>query len=623
MKSVGTLLRDCRRDAKPSKIAQKQIADILQKDISYISKVEKGEIEPTISGTETEKLAQLFRENKVADVKIQEFIQACESARITGGVTSDKDSDILKIIYTTLQELDESEKQAYRKELRDRNDVWHGLNQIMRKFRDNKVTFGEAEEAFQRLDKIEENSVSSLRARLQLESSRIFRYQGKIRSATTNFSHALELAKKAGDDILLADALKERGDFYRRSKQEILNSALEDYEKVYEIYENRYNEAGKANAQIRIASILLTSGLLKYNNHDAIKLCEESLKYAQIRRDDYLERKSLEYKAWALSMKGFLDQSLELQHTAHEIAVKSNGEPKELAKSATYMAGFYLSCGLLDEAEKWFNEADNHVKQMFSGRGESDEEKEIFIRALIYLGLGTVKTQRLSERIEARSFLERSLEYAYQSNDSLTLGKVFRQLGQLDMIEGALPIAREKFEAAKSSFEKSGLNNFGNPYQLSSLYFSLIELEYRSKNYARATSILKEIEALASRFEYHEYLIRQRLWNALLLAITNLKANGNKIIDLCFSAINEAIATDPYILRNSLNTITSDIEKLYKEGQQVEIISIAKKMIKQAPERLSLERNPQAKLLENWVENLRSSVSGWDVLSQTLKPKTK
>lgn len=233
----------------------------------------------------------------------------------------------------------------------------------MMNFRENKVSFDEAEDAFQNLEKIEENSVSNIKARLQLENSRILRYQGKIRTATTKFSHALELAQKAGDEILLADALRERGDFFRRSKQEDLLSALEDYERVYEIYKNRSNDTGKANAQIRIASILLTSGLLQYNNHDAVRLCEESLKYAQIRRDDYLERKSLEYKAWAFSMSGNLDKALILQKTAHEIALKNNNKkPKELAKSATYLAGFYLACGLDHEAEKMYGEADNFVQ---------------------------------------------------------------------------------------------------------------------------------------------------------------------------------------------------------------------------------------------------------------------
>lgn len=59
-------------------------------------------------------------------------------------------------------------------------------------------------------------------------------------------------------------------------------------------------------------------------------------------------------------------------------------------------------------------------KQAFGGSDNSGEEKEIFIRALVYLGLGTLKIQRSNERIEARSFLEKSLEYADQSNDAVS-----------------------------------------------------------------------------------------------------------------------------------------------------------------------------------------------------------
>lgn len=623
MSNVGDLLRECRYDARP-KITQGKVADVIHKDVSYITKIERNVISLVFSGIEAEKIAQLFRENNVARPKIDSFLHACETARITGTTTQDKDSDLLQMIYKTLQEMDEQEKLAYRKELRDRNDAWYGLHQVNENFRQGKTTFDEAEDNLQRLEKIEENSVSHLKSRIRLENSRVLRYQGKTGLATTKLSHAIELAQKAGDETLLVEALKERGDFYRRSKQEEIVGALEDYEQIYEIYEKQNNEMGKANARIRIASILLTSGLPKFNSHTALNLCDDGLKYAKITRSSYLERKSLEYKAWTFFMMGKLDQALQDQLSAHKIVEEDNGEPKELAKSATYLAGFYLACGMPDEAEKWYAKADNHVKQIFRERGEGEEEREIFIRALIYLGLGTIKSMRPTERLTARSHLEKSLDYANQSNDSLTYGRSLLHLGLLDLEEENYSAAKEKFEVARKSFKKSSLDRRGNPYYLSDLNLGCAELEYRLGHYEEAQPYLEEIEALASEFEFSEFLIKIRLFQAKLLAATDLQKNEEKIIDLFLVALPEAQKTDIHILRNSLESILVCLELAYKEKKQAYAIEIINKLLEQTPKRFPFEtlKADHRKIIEAWMSNMRSLSLDWNVFQKTLKPDT-
>jgi len=550
MISVGKALRECRRDAKLKKLTQQKVAEAVSLVPSYISKLETGEIIPNFSENDIEKLIQLFRKYQVSETRIQEFTDAYTSSLVTGGAVSDQDSAIAQKIYSTLRNLDDKKKLAYRKELTDRNNVWHGINQTLNDFQSGPISFREIMKVLDGLEETEDGSTSYIKSRLRLESSRINRYLGEVGAAKTKLSQSLELAKKTKNDALLAEILKERGDFYRRSDQGNLRAAMLDYEEARTIYENVKDNDGKANSQIRIASVYLTAG----QPNDALQLCEDSLKYARMSRDIYLERKSLEYKAWALSMLGNFDKAIHLQLDAHEIASKSNNQPKELAKSATYLAGFYLICGLIEEAEKYYFAADNYVEQMLNTNSNNpNEEKEIFIRVLIYLGLGTVKTQRPSERIEARSYLMKSLEFAEQSNDFLTLGRAFKQLGELDLVEGVQQGAQEKFESADLSFKRTGLDHIGNPYYLSNLGFDFIELDFRSNNNSRIAERLKEIQVIASKMGYREYSIRCRLWNAKLLFVGDLHSNIDKIVDLYFSALKDAISTDPHLLRIAHN----------------------------------------------------------------------
>ena len=56
-------------------------------------------------------------------------------------------------------------------------------------------------------------------------------------------------------------------------------------------------------------------------------------------------------------MLGELDDAVRLQHIADEIAIDSQAPPQDLAKSASYLAGYYLQCELYDEAEKYYQKA--------------------------------------------------------------------------------------------------------------------------------------------------------------------------------------------------------------------------------------------------------------------------
>lgn len=80
MKNFGYLLKECRHMASPNKLTQRAVADVLMKDISYISKFEVGKIYIRFSRRDLLSLVNLFRKNNVPEGKIQEFISTAETS---------------------------------------------------------------------------------------------------------------------------------------------------------------------------------------------------------------------------------------------------------------------------------------------------------------------------------------------------------------------------------------------------------------------------------------------------------------------------------------------------------------------------------------------------------------
>lgn len=631
--NIGRLLYECRKGAEVKKITLSDVASTINRDISYISKVENNKIKPNFTRRETTKLAQLFRDNLVPESKVEEFEQAYQLARIGGnGKAADEESDVLQMIYSTLQEIDgdESKKRGYIKELETRNNVWHGVHQAIVNFDSGKHSFEETAATLERLDKMERDSANNIKARILLQTSRMLRYLAKAQLAETKLSEAIELAKESGDEILRAESLKERGDLYRRSNQEKLNSALEDYQEAYAIYDKRKDDYGKTSLDIRIASVLLTAG----NPRDALPRCERSLKNAHIRRDEYLERKSLEYKAWAISMLGNLDNAVDLQLEAHKITSKTN-QPPELAKSFTYLAGYYYLCGKLDEAKNTFLNADDNIKKLLnkmrdsSQQQDSSQPQELFIRGSIYLGLGAVEIRKKNNLNLARKHLENSIAIADQIQDQLNKGRALKLMGDLALIDDNKDDAREYFDGARLLFMKSGLERKDsyskwNPYYLSSLELSYAELEYGVGNYEESLKLAEQIQKIALDFGFQEQLVRSQLWEARLLLAKDSDSNQDRIIGLCSTAIENAVPKGRSILKIAFETINSILNIANEEDSKI-AIQIAKAISNLKPDMISLASfdDQQQTSIENWVADLNTLVIEWGAMEKALRIKKK
>jgi hypothetical protein len=616
MPTIGELLKQCRKASKLRKLNLKDITEVTGRDTGYLSKVENGLKVITFSRSEVVKLAQLFRDNLVPDILVEEFETVAQTARIVSGQVSGEESDVSQMVYETLQELNELEKIGYKKELEVRNYVWHGLHLAIQEL--DQQGFQLTLQNLQRLEKMEKESTNNIQARLQLMTSRMLRYVGQVKPAETKLNKAVELASDSGDEILVTQTLKERGDFHRRHNQKHLNMSLADYQNAFDIFEKRKDEDRKASQKLRMASIYLTAGLPQ----KARPICEEVLKYAEIRRKDYLHRKGLEYKAWAMAMLGNLDLAVELQLEAHKFAIRTK-EPQEIAKSLTYLGGLYLLCGLVSEAEQAYNDADDHVDTMLNDMKESNDAQELFIRCSTLLGLGDVKRRQTGAGTLARQYLDESLQIAQQLNDQVHTGRSLQLLGELDLKEGALESAQLRFRAARSLFETSGLpedeqDYQPNPYYISSLELSCAKLALTLENFSDAKSHLEQAKKISGKFGFEELFFTSQLLEARLLIAKDEYFDQQELVNLVHSPIKGALRKGPYLLKVIIGDIDRVLDLAHERnaGLAVETLNILLEQEKQIWSSVKTVGEKQQNTLDNFFRRLRKHFSDWDAMNK-------
>lgn len=615
MPTIGELLNACRKDSKLKKLNLKDIAEVTGRDIGYLSKVENGKSAANFSRSEIVKLAQLFRDNLVSDLLVEEFENISQAARIGSGQAMGEESDVSQMVYDTLHELSETEKTGYKKEIEIRNYVWHGLHLARQEL--DKQGFESTLQTLERLERMERESANNLRARIQLLTSRMLRYLGHVQQAETILNNAVELARESGDEILWTETLKERGDFHRRHNQQHLNLALTDYQTAYNIFEKRKDEDGKAVQKLRMASIFLTASLPQ----KAKPICEEVLKYAEMSRKEYLLRKSLEYKAWAIAMLGNPDVALELQLEAHKYAIRTK-ELQEIAKSSTYLGGFYLSCGLVSEAEQAYKDADSNVDVMLDMR-ESDDAQELFIRCSIELGLGDVKLRQSGANSLARQYLDNSFQIAQRLNDQIHTGRSLLLLGELDLKEGDLEKACLRFQAARSLFEISGLPEDDqdaqpNPYYMSALELSCAKLELTAEKYPEATSHLEEAKNIAYRFGFEELSIKSHLWEARILVAKDKYFDPKELANLVLLPMKGTLRKGPYLLKVIVGDIDRVLEFAHEKIPNLAVDTL-NTLIDQEQQIWSLaskSTDKQHSTLENFFKRLKKHSADWDAMNK-------
>ncbi|MBL8049640.1 MAG: hypothetical protein JNM46_00320 [Anaerolineales bacterium] len=620
MKSMGNLLRDGRQAAK-KKITLDEMADACNRDTGYLSKLERGIVPANLSRKEVTNIAKLFRDRGVPETLINEIETTGQTGRISAGQALDEASDIIQMAHETLNELDTAEAGDYKKEIETRAYIWHGVHLAYEGI--NKQSFLDTLNNLQILERMERESTYRVQARIQLLMSQMHRYLAQIPSAAEKLRRAVELASESGDDELWTYTLKIRGDFYRRHNQKNLNLALKDYQDAFAVFSKRKDEDGKATMQLRIASIYLTAGLpLK-----ARPICEAVLKYAEIRRNDYLHRKALEYKAWVMSLLGNPDQALALQKEAHNLTVRT-GQPQEIAKSHTYLGVYLLECGLIEEAELAYQYAEDNISLILDKMRESGEAEaqELFIRCAIDLGLGGVKIKQANGHKNSRIYLNKSLEIAGQLTDHFIMGRSQILLGEIDLKDSDTQNARIRFDAATSLFQFSNIQETdqdptSNPYFIAELHLKYATLDILEGKFSDAEKHINTSKELSEKYGFEEKKIFAEIIESRLLVAQQREFEPKEIAPKIIKVIEAGLRKGPYFLKVVV-ALLDDLMQFAQESN-VERAMKTSKLVAESEQQIMTSKSSlsdkQINLLENWFKRVKKSTSDWESINKAAK----
>ncbi|MBI5352167.1 MAG: hypothetical protein HZB50_05975 [Chloroflexi bacterium] len=622
MKSFGELLSECRSVAG---MTQKEIGDILGKHHTLISKLEKGHQAAIPDSADINLLLSEFRGRGVSEEKLESLRESWRIATATGRTYLSIEDSLIQLILKTLEGLEDSDRIAMQKDLEMLLVLWRGFEQNRKAFIESAISFRAAESEYGRLlEKKREKLGIHLEGRLRLNRGIQRRYMGNTNGSESDLLEAKDIAKQIGeeDPRFYAAALLELGDFYRRLDSNKWSDAKACYLEARNMLKAKEGDRAKATTEIRIASINLFAGLPL----EALPLCEESLKYAEFRGDRNTERKALEHKAWGLSMLGHLDEGLNLQLQAYQIAKELDLHPKEMAKSCRYIGDFYLGLGMLEEAEHFYKLALDYVEETRKNMREVGEEKEKLIRVMVLYGLGGVYLKKLEKKRLVRSYLGESLEIALALGDAAACGLCFNRLGEFELVEGSTESARTNFNKAEAYFKKSGLTKIGtdqmcNPYYLSLLSLNRAELEYIEGRYDKSLQCLEITNHLAQEFGFTAQHIKADLWRAKLMLIGN-KNESQQILELYYSLIIEVMNVGPHLVQYTLANTKSELISLHNTNEKLSSL-LLNLILEEWPKRsLSKAQKKYENEMKNWYSLLKTSKDEWETVREATKANT-
>lgn len=633
--TAGSLIRKCRAEAKP-KLNLDDLAEATNLNAGTISRMERrGSVTALRDPNVREQMLELFTRRHVPRSLIADLERVLELTLLTGGTTVDEDAELVGSIFRQLKKFNPPTKEAYKAELRSRKGVWEGYHFANEDFspEGTGADFEDTLRSLSELANLAKVSTTNYDSRLALLTGSLHRYLANLPQAQKHLTEAIDLARRSGDQSLLADALTERGDYYRRSNRGQLPAAFEDYKNAREISLAQKNPEATAFNELRLASVGLTSGLAEIKLSDigktALELSDASLAYAIRNRRRQLERKSLEYKAWAFAIGGRPDKAVELQLDADGIARGLGVHKKELAKSITYLGGFYAMVDNVEAASQCFRDANSYVDDVVKEmRKPSDEVhvSEIILRGYIYLGLGSMEAKGTIHRSEREANLVQSLNISERLNDALASGRALQYLGESHLAAGNGRQAREQLRAAQFCYRDAGLQGLpivgaGNPYYLASIILDFARLEYEDSKHPQAIELLDQASKIASEFKYREILLRAYLWKVLVLATQPEKQEEKQqIAGILDNIIQQWEPTYDYLVRVFIDTMKHNFESLNKSNREA-ASKLATIVLAQLNKQMRSPKFP------NWAKDdlthflawLKERQQGWNAIEGALK----
>lgn len=625
MNKFGKQLKFCRTKVE-EKIYQRDLAEIIHKDPSVISKLESQnpkvftEVAP-LNFVELTAITKFFRDRNVPESEIENLKEIWKKEPGNGSRTTEFTDQLLISLQQLIGGFEHPESDAIREEISNIVYFWREYKRVTENFSSGKFEFWQAEAELNKLlDDSTFRGGARLTARLLLHRGIYRGYQGRVGKAETDFRDALSSLESIGgsDPIIQANLWIELGDLYRRQDAKNWKQAIEFYEAAGKILEPFRGEVVNSIIKRKISSVYSYAG----QPREALNASNESLKISRKSSDREAERKALEHKAWALSFLGNLDEAIELQLEAHAIGVQQNVHPKELAKSYRYLGDYYSHVGRYNEALLNYESAKSEITKTRKGMVDTGTEKEKVLRGWLLLGIGYAMMQLGGKKVEAQKILGESLDISIDLEDTVAIGLCHLRLGELYVIDDTLEKASRQFGLAKEAFKASGLTSmydseFTNPYHMTNYYLGMAEIKYKSYNKQEALEHVDEAKKMAQENGYAVQEIEAYLKLAKF-SISNSSIDIEEFFLLYDSAVKKASNSSILLLPNVLRKIHFQIRMMGKNKPE-HSNDLANKLLAEWKDYLSLKSKEKIEYqyLEKWLKLVEEDISRWETLLST------
>ncbi len=211
--------------------------------------------------------------------------------------------------------------------------------------------------AIEENSKLERKKDLSIKARATTKIAQVYRHTENYKGAKEKYEEAIEIAKKAKNDDVLATAYWEYSILLRREKK--FKEAINFYKKASLIFRQLKQERNYLSININLANLYYYIG----DYDKAINLANSTIKISKEKEYEKELSYALLYRAKAKREKGILDNS--------ESDLKRSINLLKKLKDKRMLAVAYMSLGLLYEVKKendkaisYFNKAVDIFKEL-------------------------------------------------------------------------------------------------------------------------------------------------------------------------------------------------------------------------------------------------------------------
>jgi len=524
--TFGQLLRDCRRMAD---LTQKELGRAVNIDPSMISRFETGGSIPNPST-----LQRIINALALYEVPREKLDRLWPAAGYPGPRLPDTPTidPVVAFIHGELERLEPGSRALLSEDLRSTVEI----NQMYVSAKEyaEERKWRSAIEMLVPLRSRLEQRVQRWFLRVDEELGKCYYSEGSYAEAIQCFESALWSTWQSNDRRKQGEILIRLGDAHRRRGGPEWKVARERYEAAEAIFRELGDQRQVAVCKRKIAGVCLFQGL----PNEALPFCEESL--AICRQEGY-ERgiyKALQIKAWAYDMLGRWEEATRLYEEALEILPRITSDEWEHLKALRYLADAYRLERRVDEAEKTYREALAIVERLEKAGFEAK-----LLSGMIRLGLGQVYLKMRGRELEAKEYLNRSLE------EHRGLGEDFR-VAQVLIEQGTLLMRLGRLGEAEARLRQAGdrLKRLGNIYHYCNALSTLCELYYEKGDYEAVYRTAEDAREVDNGLvDYHlsrielivgKSLIRQKRYKEASAALSRAAKRALRFNDQSFLEVH-------------------------------------------------------------------------------------